>query len=361
MNTESTTTIDTSSTMFPMFKTEQGYNVNVTALAKAARDSINAVRLISIPSIVREQKRRGEMCESPTLPEYGGSRDCEHCLVVGGIDGKPVNIDDVVFVYSDPNHSWFNHGIAVVAGGTYFGIGWKRHTDSVILLYRVLSISEYTTDTRSNNRGQNTESKMVSRPIAKLNCELVGHSLATWRGQKSNVPEELASLFCAVELRLSTDIRTPVYMDVIRMVLSTSESQAIAERMKQGGFGRVEEYSTDTFMSNIYSEIIDIRESQYRMMSSDTKRKVEPLKAVETIELDREQDTITVEMVIPRTDDTMFVHYRVVLTPENYLDDSGRMVLERGLVLRCQTFDALRAELQKRSDKIVTVNLVSIR
>lgn len=343
----------------PMFKSERGYTINITALTKAARDSIRSVELITVPSVVRKQHRRGEECESPTLAEIGGGTDCDFCQVIAGTDGRPVSIDEVVFVNSDPGKARANHGTAVISNGSFFAIGWKRPSESVILIYRVNTIDELL------ENGRPAFDRAVKdrdpRPVAKLTCELVGHALSTWRGRRIEVPDELMSLFSTVEIRMTTDFHVPLYMDVIRMMTGTSESQAVAESMKNGEFGLAEEYGTDEFMAKVYREIIDIRRVQYERIPGDGKRRVEPLRAVQTIELDREENTITIDLVIPRTDDTMPIQYRVVLTPENYTDNYGRVVLERGLVLRCPTFERLRSELESRRDPTVVVNLASIR
>ena len=362
MSADAAMTIDNdavSTANIPMFKTERGYTINITALARAARDSIQSVELITVPSVVRKQQRRGEECESPTMSEIGGGTECDFCQVIAGADGRPVSIDEVVFVNSDPGKARSNHGTAVISGGSFFAIGWKRPAESVILIYRVINVEELLENGRP--AFDRAVRDREPRPVAKLTCELVGNAMSTWRGRRIDVPDELMSLFSTVELRMITDFHIPLYMDVIRMMPGTSESQAVAESMKTGGFGPVEECGADDFMTKVYQEIIDIRRVQYEQIPEDGKRRVEPLRAVQTIELDRENNTITVELVIPRADDTMPVQYRVVLTPENYTDNYGRVVLERGLVLRCPTFERFRSELESRRDSVVVVNLASIR
>ena len=356
MSVQTDTTISTSD--IQMYKTDRGFNINISALAKDAKTDIDKVRLIAIPSVVRRQLRRGDQSEAPTLSEIGGGQHCDFCQVIANRAGQPISIDDVVFVNNDPDNVSINHGTAVVSNGNYFAIGWKRHTDKTILIYRILTTEVYLEDSRSS---ADKASGKVIRPIAKLISELVGHSVASWRGQNTEFPQELAALFTAVEQRLVIDIHTPIYMDVIRMTASSDIGQATADRMQAGGFGPVSDSSVNSFMFEVYNEILDIRERQYARLSDDTRRNVEPLRAVETLQLNREDNEIIVELLFPRNDDTNPVHFRTILTPENFLDNDGRPVLERGLVLRHPTFERLRVDLDSRKTGVVVVNLASIR
>lgn len=355
-----TAALDSSSSSdIPMFKTEHKYNINITSLVKAARDNIDCVRLIAVPSVVRKQQRRGEQCESPTMSEIGGGSDCDFCQVVAGVDGLPVNIDDIVFVNSDPEKFSINHGTAVVTANNYFAVGWKRHSDRAILIYRILNVEEYEF---TQEQLKEREEEKEQRPIAKLTCGLAGHSISSWRGTRVDVPDFLRALLSTVELRMITDFHAPLFMDVIRMMPPTTESAAISERMKNGDYGNVQECDAGSFMTEIYSEILDVREAQYRSFPPDAKRKIEPLRAVQTLQLSREDDTVTIEMVIPRADgEALTNHYRVVLDSENFFNSYGKMSLERNLVLKCSSFDRLRSELSNKRDQTVVVNLASIR
>ena len=47
--------------------------------------------------------------------------------------------------------------------------------------------------------------------------------------------------------------------------------------------------------------------------------------------------------------------------PTNFFDSTGRTSLERGLILKCSSFERLRSELENRRDQVVTVHLTCIR
>jgi len=349
----------------PMFKSERGFNINIAEIAKTIYEQgIDAVRLIAIPSVVREQHRGDDRCDTPTLSEVGVATvsygtGFEFCQVIAGTDARPVNIDNVLFVNNDPANTGINHGTIGVGIGTYFAIGWKRRADSLTLIYRVIECEEYL----SSENQPLDRNKRAARPIAKLTCSLAGHSTRTWRGESGDVPAALAALHGATEERMTSDYSVPVYMDMIRMISSTDASRAIASNMKQGAYGPIESCTPETFRRKIYAEIVSVRNSQYADLptSGDTKRKVGPLHAVETIELDRELNLIRIEMVIPRTDGLSPVHYRTEVTADNFFDLDSRIALERGLVLKCSSFERFRTELESRRDPIISVHLTSIR
>jgi len=360
----------------PFFKTERGYNINITAIArKAQQEGIDAVRTIAVPARVRKQKRRNETCDTPSLSEIGGGEECEYCQVIAGSDGRPVNIDNVLFVNNDPETIGANHGSAAVSRDTIFSLGWKRHADRVILIYRIVETCELVmADMPVSSRGSSTPN---DQPIAKLTCELIGHSLDTWRGQQSfDIANTLSALYRATETRLTTDWHAPMYMDIFRIrqdmrdtaKSSNDVSARIAADMRQGLFGPVIDCEPDRFMIEVMTEIFDVRTSQYTKLPSGAERRagmlnpyVEQVRAVEIIELDRANDTITVELVIPRTEDALPQHFRTTLTVDNYTDGTGRLTLERGLVLRQPTFERLRAELDRYPTASVVVNLTSLR
>lgn len=340
-----------------LYKTDRGYNINIALLTRTAKESIDKVRVITIPSVVRQQHRNHS--EVLTLTEMGGGPNCDFCQVIAGSDGKPIGINDVVFVNSDPNKININHGTAAVAVGNYFAVGWRRNSDNTILIYRIVNTEVLVEDARTKD---DVLANKAVRPIAKLTLELEGYSITSWRGRATVVPDELAALFSAVQLRLQIDIPAPIYMDVFRITATSTEAQKISEQMQNGEFGPTVDYSVHTLMINIYNEIVDIREGQYARISDEKKpRKVEALKGVQTFELDREDNTITTEILFPREDNTPPVQYRTVLTADNFLDDDGRPVLERGLLRRQATFELLKADLLKQNERIVTVSLSSIR
>lgn len=363
---ESETTVETcNEPTIRMFKSDRGYNINIGEIAKAIYEqSIEAVRFIDIPSIVREQRRGTDVSDTPTLSEVGvttvsSATGFQFCQVVAGTDARPISIDNVLFVSNDPANTGINHGTGGVEIGSYFGLGWKRRSDSITLIYRVISCEEYI----SSEAQPPDRNNRPARPIAKLTCVLDGHSMRTWRGINGDVPNSLAALHSAVEERIKSDYNVPVYMDMIRMISSTEASRTIAEQMKTEQFGMVKSYDPETFRREVYDEVMAIRNSQYSKLptGADVKRKVSPLHAVETIELDREQNSITVEVVIPRDDGVAPVHYQTILTPENFFDQDGRVVLERGLVLKSSSFEKFRTELESRRDSIISVHLTSIR
>ena len=348
-----------------MFKSDRGFNINVAELTNIINtQGIEAARYISIPSVVREQRRGDEKCDTPTLSEVGVAsvsygNGFDFCQVIAGTDARPINIDNVLFVNSDPANTGISHGTAGVEIGSYFALGWKRRADSLILIYRVIGCELFLTAEEQ----QADRSGRQPRPIAKLTCQLTGHSRRTWKGSENDIPNELAALYRATEMRMQTDYRVPMYMDMIRMISSTESSRIIADQMKRSMFGPVEDCDPEDFCRKIYAEIMEIRNNQYAKLptGSDAKRRVGPLHAIETIELDRASNTITIEVVIPRDDDTMTQQFRTVLTSDNFFDEDGRVVLERGLVLKSSSFERLRTELESRRDPVISVHLASIR
>jgi hypothetical protein len=354
-----------------MFKSDRGHNINIAEIVKSYQEEgLDSVEVIAIPSVVREQRRGEDKSDVTTLSEvgvasvsYGTSFD--YGQVIAGVDARPVNIDNVLFVTGDPANTTINHGTAGVEIGSYFALGWKRKADALILIYRVIGSEEYGTTAEPQRTGgrESTRPQKKPRPVAKLTCELQGYSTRTWKGEDVDVPEELAALHAAAKERLTSEYPATFYMDTIRMIGSTEGSRAVAGQMQQRIFGGVEEYAPEQFRRKVTAEIIDIRNGQYAKLPTgpDAKRKVQPLPAIETLELDREQNTIAIELVIPRDDDALAVHLRTTLTPENFHDATGRVVLERGLVLKAQTFERLRSELEGRRDPVISVHLASIR
>ena len=344
----------------PFFKTERGFNINVPAIARAAQNNILSVERIAVPSRVRRQRRRTDASDTPSLSEIGGGEECEYCQVIAGADARPVNIDNVLFVNTDPEQMGINHGTAAVARDSIFSLGWKRNGDRVILIYKIVDTAEYAVHKPG---GQNAEGEARrEQPIAKLTCDLLGHSLESWRGKHSSLlPSTLEALYGTTVQRLTTDWHAPLYMDVFRMKTVTDTSKKVASEMRNGLFGPVQECQPNEFISNVMSEIFDIRAGQYAKLAQGADRRVEHLHAVETIDYNPADGSITVELVIPRTDDAMAVHFRVNLTPENYIDNEGRQVLERGLVLRMPTFERLKAELDRHPNNSIDVNLTSLR
>jgi len=348
-----------------MYKSERGFNINIAELVKTYYESgIDAAKTIDIPSIVRQQRKGNESCDTPTLSEVGVTSvsygtGFDFCQVVAGADGRPVNIDNVLFVSSDPASIGINHGTSSVEIGSYFAIGWKRRADQLILLYRVAGCEQYL----SSEQQPLDRNNQPARPVAKLTCDLSGYMSRTWKGSTKYIPDALLALFKATEQRLQTDYNVPFYMDMIRMITTTPESKKIAEQMKEEAYGTVEFYEPEMFRQKIYSEVLNIRNSQYAKLPTGqgAARKVQPLQMVETLELKPDTNSIVVGLVIPRDENVSPVHYQTELTVDNFFDEDGRVALERGMVLKNSSFEKLRTELENRRDAVVTVHLASIR
>lgn len=358
--------VDTSPTSpIRMYKSERGFNINIAELVKTCYENgIEAAQTIDIPSIVRQQRKGNESCDTPTLSEvgvtsvsYGAGFD--FCQVVAGADGRPVNIDNVLFVSSDPASTGINHGTSSIEIGSYFAIGWKRRADQLVLLYRIVGCEQYlSSEEQPMDRNNNP-----ARPIAKLTCDLSGFMTRTWKGSTKDIPDALFALFRATEQRLQTDYNVPFYMDMIRMITTTPDSKKIAEQMKAQVYGAPEFYAPEMFRQKIYSEVLSIRNAQYAKLPTGqgATRKVLPLPMVETLELRPETNSILVGVVIPREEGVLPIHYQTELTVDNFFDEDGRVALERGLVLKNASFERLRTELENRRDAVVTVHLANIR
>jgi len=359
----------------PMFKSEHGFNINVADLQKTFHEQgIDAIRTIAIPSVVREQHRGEERCETPTLSEVGvvsvtARNGFDFCQVIAGTDGRPVNIDNVLFVNKDPSKSSIIHGTAGVEIGSYFSIGWKRKADCLILLYHVtacelfMSVEDQKMIQSKEPSVQDATKIKKIHPIAKLTCALSGHMVRTWRGETSDVPDELLALHVATEARLQSNYPVPGYMDMIRMVATTDDSVATAKALRNCEYSKPEVYTPDIFVNKIYREILEIRQHQYQnpeITADGKRRKIGPVRAVETLTLDREDNTVQIDLVILR-DDISPIHFQTTLTQDNFFGQDGRVTLERGLVLKCTSFDKLRSELENRRVDLVSVNLASIR
>jgi hypothetical protein len=356
-----------------LYKSERGFNIDVAALAKDFKlGGAEKIRVIDIPSIVREQRRGDEITETPTLPEIGATQvshgmGYSFCQVVAGTDGRPVNIDSVLYVNSDPANTSSTLGVVSIAMGTYFAVGWLRNSDSLVLIYRVVQMRQYVVPGRDpNDRERDSDrSKSRGRDIAQVTCELQGWMRRSWRSDEMDIPQELEALYVACSERLQTDYAVPMYMDMIRMTAGTDLSRATSEQMKQQMFGAIENFEPDVLMRRFWEETIDIRRNQYaKLEKSEKTRKVKPLSAVETLTLERGLDgvvTVAIEIVIPRDDDALPLHMRTVLTADNFFTMHGRTVLDRGLTLKQISFEKLCTEFETRRGPIVTVHVTTIR
>jgi len=348
-----------------LFKTDAGFNINITALARIARDDIASVQTICVPSKVRKHRRRGGEFETPTLSEIGGGVGHDFCQVVAETDAKPISIDNMLSINQDPAWANTNHGTASVEIGSMFSVGWRARTDTVILLYEITNIEELVLGTKTVTlKDDETSPERPSRetmPIAKLTCELCGYSVATWRGTNSAVPDHLHALWIATELRMKSGVDVPFFMDVMRMVKTDDEGREIAENMRKRVYA-TSSPPPDLFMTKVFEEILDIRANQFSvLLQGDRSRRVDKLRVVETLTLDPVANTIDVGLVLIRHDDTAPMMFCLKLTPVNFLSTGKRMILERGLVLNCPTYERLRAELENRTAAMAIVNLTSFR
>lgn len=341
----------------PLFKTEHGFNVNVIALAQQARKNMAGVQTICIPAIVKRHRTNFSESEGPVLSEVGGGASSDFCQVLADSDGRPISVDNILYLSSDPARASINHGSASIQVGNYISFGWKQRSDQVILLYVIVDIGELP----QGEYGRNSEGKLV----AKLTCELVGYYMATWRGPNSNIPQMLMPLYGATTRRMRNDLFAPFYMDMLRMVKITDEAKDLADRMHRGDV-QEDARTENTFMSRVIEEILDIRNGQYErlgsaLLSTEGKRKVETLRAVETLVLNKEDNYVDIAVTFPRDYNTMAEMITMRLTPSNFTDEFGAMVVERGLVLNCQSYYRLRAQLENRHEDVTVVNLLSLR
>jgi hypothetical protein len=350
-----TTTI--SQPEIPMYKTDKGFNIGVNALARDASDNIDKVRLITVPAAVMRRRVNRREFEAPTLSEVGGGARNSFCQVVAGSDGRPVPVDEVHRINTDPTRANINHGTASISIGSYFAVGWTMHSDKVILIFEVLESSEYRPAGRSEKDAQ-------EKPLSKLTCTLVGHEITNWKSRVLEVPPHLSALMQATRDRLRNDADIPFYMDVMRMVKPDEAHHQLALNAAANEFGEANERDQE-FMTKVMQEIVDIRFSQYEMLAPDTKpkeRRVPAAKIVETLTLD-EYGNIDITVTPIRPDDVPQTTFRVRLNRSNFADEHGKQLLERSMVLNCTSYDALKIELEKRTHKhkVVITNLTSLR
>lgn len=348
-----------------MFKTQKGFNIDITGLAKAARADIESVQTIHVPSQVKRHKRLGNECETPTLSEVGGGVGHDFCQVIAETDARPISIDNVLYVNSDPAKTSINHGTVSVAMGTHFSIGWKMRSDSVILIYEIIDIQEYVQAHRHEpigdegtpaHRGDPRDAKQ----IARLTCELAGHALATWKSTERAIPGHLRALYEATEQRLKNDVDVPFYIDVFRMVKADEDGKAFAENMANGVYDTYAQ-TPESFAGKVFEEILDIRRAQFNALADGAPRKVDKLRAVEKLTLNHTDHTIDLELTLIRKDPVFPIRLTLQITADNFIGPNGRMIVERGLALNCNTFERLWAELASRKQFPVVVNLTSLR
>lgn len=338
----------------PMYKTDRGFNINVVALAKDAIADLDRVRVIGVPSPVKTHRVGKLETEAPTLSEVGGGTKNNFCQVIAGKDGRPVGVDDIHYINTDPTRSNINHGTASVGIGNYFAIGWCMKADLVILIYEIIGLEEYVHNSKQLDMDEHT------KPVAKLTCQLVGSEISNWRKSFCTVPEFLSPLMDATRHRLRNDVDIPFYLDIFRMTKPVPELAKIA--LDVASSDDIEHHESDEqFMINVMSEILDIRYHQYRMIPpSQPKRRVDVLRLVETLVADPDGNFIDITLT-PIRDDCPMTTYRFRLTRNNFVNDANRMLLERGLTLTHTSYDRLLIDLEGRSDEIVVVHLTSLR
>lgn len=353
-NTQSAPVVSPAQNQIPMYKTDRGFNIHVVALARDARDNIDLVRIIDIPAPVKQHRIGKNEFEAPTLSEVGGGNRNNFCQVIAGKDGRPVSVDDIHYINTDPTRSNINHGTASVGIGNYFSIGWSMKADSVILIYEIVGLSEYVVPAISNQ-----DDKL--KPIAKLTCVLAGYEISTWRSKYVDVPSSLNSLLDATKFRMRNDADIPLYMDIFRMVRPVESLQYIADEAlsTEDLFYNQSDYQ---FMEDVMNEILDIRFAQYEALPENTtKRKVDILRLVETLTLDPSGMFVDITLT-PVRNDVQYKTYRLRLTRNNFVEEhSTKTLLERGLTLNHTSFDRLKIDLENRREKTVVVHLTSLR
>ena len=367
MNTVDSDTLDTAVAVKPvvMYKTERGYNINVLALAQAARDDIENVRMIAIPAPVKRHKINNQEFDAPTLSEVGGgSVRNNFCQVVAGKDGRPVCVEDVHYINTDPTRSNINHGTASVGIGNFFSIGWTMKADVVLLMFEIIQMEEFETP-QTDDR---------AKPIAKLTCELVGYEISNWKSNFQVIPDHLLGLASVTHERLRNDTDIPFFMDIFRRINKpVDELKWVADQVLTEEILDLSE-SEYNFMPKVMREILDIRYCQYEALAADNSRradqsttprsrKVDPLRVVETLRLDPSGAFIDITLTPVREDGTNNT-FRIRLTHSNFENlETGRQLLERNLVLGATSYDRLKLELENRRSKndVTVVNLISLR
>lgn len=341
----------------PMYKTDRGYNINVVALARDARLNLDSVKTICIPAPVKKHRINRAEYEAPTLSEVGGGGRNTFCQVIASKQGRSVEVDNIHYINTDPKRTNINHGTASVAIGNYFAIGWTMKADIVILIYEIVSTSEYVSAATAA-RAQVEEDR---KPVAKLTCNLVGYEITDWKRSFLDVPAYLNTLLEVTRHRMRNDTDFPFYMDIFRMVKANPALNYIAEEATSGEY--LEHNESDyQFMTNVMKEIFDIRFFQYEPLPPPpAKRKVDQLRLVETLKLDELGNYIDITLTPVRTDNFELTTFRLRLTRSNFEDATGRLLLERNLTLNHIGFDSLKLDLEGRKDKIVTVQLTSLR
>ena len=356
MNIDLSDSADTISIPEPvLYKTDRAYNINVLKLAQHARDDISRVRLIAVPAPVKNHRVGGQEFNAPILSEVGGGSRNNFCQVIAGKDGRPVCVDDIHYINTDPTRSNINHGTASVGIGNFFSVGWCNPADTVLLAYEIIRTEELVI----NNAASNDDER--SKPIAKLTCKLVAYDISDWKTTYSQIPEMLTGLMAATRDRLRNEADVPFYLDIFRMIKSVDDLKWVAEQAIEEDVSEIRE-KEDVFMTKVMREIADIRFCQYAALPANaTKRKVEQLKLIETLRLDPDEGFVDISLTPVRADTTVTT-FRLRLTHENFEDpETGRMLLERGLVLGATSFDRLKLDLEHRRDKTVIVTLSSLR
>lgn len=336
-----------------LYKTERRYNIDIPRLASAARDNIENVRTIAIPALVKMHKIGRDQFESPTLSEVGGGVRTGYCQVIAGNDGRPVSVDYVHFINTDPKSSSINHGTASVGIGSFFAVGWQKQTDIVILIYEIIHTEELQIIQRQPED---------FHPVAKLTCSLVGYTISNWKTRTISVPDFLKGLLAETHNRLRNDTDIPFYLDTFRMIKMAEDLAKVTEEAIDEEAVELIHYD-EQFMNRVMSEILDIRFCQYAILDPSVKRRRVPmLRLVETLQLGETGDYVDITLVPVRQDGRRNTLFRVRLNHDNFDDpETGRMLLERGLVLGMTSFDRLKIELQHRRNKVVTVHLSSFR
>lgn len=334
---------------YPSYTNEK-YHINTMKLVTDARNNIDTVRTITIPSYVRTYMKDRVRYEAPTLSEISMTKPHLMCQLVASSNGKPVTVEDVHRVMNDPTKLGVIHGNAFVGKGNYFSIGWSVQTESVILVYEIVDSKEYL----------NVPST-IKTPIAELTCVLVGYEISNWRQNAGFFPDHIYALVEATRNRLrNPNTSFPFYFDMFRIVKMNPEYKSIVDDILEDISSTPHGHDHDTsFITSVMKEILDIRYNQYHdIPKSEKNRYVLPLPVIETLILDPNGTFVDISLTPIRNDGISNTTFQLRLTSQNFENDNNSLLVERGLTLNTSSFDALCAEFKGKDTIVVQVNCI---
>lgn len=342
----------------PMYKTARNFNIDVVSLARAARNDIDSVAIIDVPAPVKTRKDGKDLIETPTLSELGGGPNWQFGQIVANKEGGPVNVKDVYYINTDPARRNINHGTAGVGIGSYFSVIWSLQADIVLLIYQVIALSEYA---HEQDASEETNPKKPI-PVAKLTSKLVGYDITQWRGSLGHIPPHLQALAAASHARLRSPEDVPFYMEIFRPTRIENDLRYV-ENFATSSEDIDYHESDNQFIAGVLAEILELRSYQYDQLPppvGNSRRKVDPIRLVETLTLDPNKLYVDISLTVVREAGDLTTH-RLRLTKSNYSDDYGRTLVETNLTLGARTFDQLKIVLEGRRDKHAVAHLISLR